>query len=340
LSGVLDKVLALRPATVVARLGSRSRLPVLSPHELVRALQGVEAALPCLPVPAAPVLPGVLAAARAQDSVLGLVCPHPLADRGAAERFVSSIQAAAEEDGHGRPLFLQAGPVRVSRAEPEALRPLEQGVFRLVDAGFSLVSLELSRLAVEPAVEAVRALAGPVLERELPLEVSLPTAEPGLEVEAARALLTGLRQAGLPVRWLRVPALAVEQLQALVAMAARGGAGVAVVAGRSPRALREYVAAGVRKVEYSAPFERLALESWPAEQRAQVEHKAQGAGLPPGELLGLLQSHLEPLTPAARQRLEALAFAEALEVLEALGARRTGSRSMQFLAQGPGEQVP
>ena len=74
---VLDKVLRLRPTSVVARLGSRSRLPVLNPRELLRALEGVPMALPCLPVPTRSMLPGLLAAARSEDAVLGLCCPHP-----------------------------------------------------------------------------------------------------------------------------------------------------------------------------------------------------------------------------------------------------------------------
>ena len=53
---VLDKVLTLRPTSVVARLGNASRLPVLNPRELLKALEGVPAALPCLPMPVRPML--------------------------------------------------------------------------------------------------------------------------------------------------------------------------------------------------------------------------------------------------------------------------------------------
>ena len=41
---VLDKVLTLRPTSVVSRLGHASRLPVLSPRELSRALENAPAA--------------------------------------------------------------------------------------------------------------------------------------------------------------------------------------------------------------------------------------------------------------------------------------------------------
>jgi len=337
---VLDKVLTLRPTSVVARLGARSRLPVLNPRELLAALEGVPAVLPCLPVPVRPMLPGILAAARGEDAVLGLMCPHPLADRGAAERFMASVQEVAEADGHARPVFLQAGPVRVPKAEPETLGQLQEGIYRLVDAGFSLVSLDVSRLEPDAAAEAVRRLSTAVVERELSLEVSLPAGAEGSELEGARALLEGLR--GVPVHFLRVSAALlgeeeqeVQFLQSLVELAGQYGAGVSVgeAGRRSARVLPTYVAAGVKKVECAAPFERLALAAYPEAVRTSLEQKAEKAGLRAGELLGVMGAQLAALEAQDAARLEALTFAEACDVLAALGASRTGWKSMLFLAE-------
>ncbi|WNG47827.1 hypothetical protein F0U60_29600 [Archangium minus] len=343
---VLDKVLTLRPTSVVARLGTASRLPVLNPRELLKALDKVPAALPCLPVPIRPMLPGLLAAARGEDAVMGLLCPHPLADRGAAERFVTAVQQVAEADGHKRPLFLQAGPVRVPKAEPEALGLLQEGLFRLVDAGFSLVSLDVTRLPADAAVEAVRRLSGPVVERELALEVSLPAGSEGDELEGGRALLEGLQRQGVSVRFLRISAAVLSEedqdvqfLRSLVELAGQYGAGVAVgeAGRRSARVLPTYVAAGVKKVECVAPFERLALASYPDTVRASLEQKAEKAGLGAGELLGVVGEQLASLEAQDASRLEALTFAEASEVLAALGASRTGWKSMLFLAENRGD---
>ncbi|WP_369865305.1 hypothetical protein [Archangium sp. Cb G35] len=339
---VLDKVLTLRPTSVVARLGTRSRLPALNPRDLLAALEGVPAALPCAPVPVRPMLPGLLAAARSEDAVLGLMCPHPLADRGAAERFMASVQEVAEADGHTRPVFLQAGPVRVPRAEPETLGQLEEGLFRLVDAGFSLVSLDVTRLDAGAAADAVRRLAGPVVERELALEVSLPAGAEGSELDDARDLLEGLRRRGLAVLFLRVSAALlgeedqdVQFLRSLVELAGQYGVGVTVgeAGRRSARVLPTYVAAGVKKVECTAPFERLALASFPEQVRTSLEQKAEKAGLGAGELLGVMGAQLPALEGTEATRLEALTFTEACEVLAALGASRTGWKSMLFLAE-------
>ncbi|MET0406513.1 MAG: hypothetical protein ABW123_29115 [Cystobacter sp.] len=343
---VLEKVLTLRPTSVVTRLGNTSRVPVLSPRELSKALEKVPAALPCLPVPARPMLPGVLAAARGEDAVLGLMCPHPLADRGAAERFVQSVQEVAEADGHSRPLFLQAGPVRVPGTAPASLAPIQEGLFRLVDTGFSLVSLDVSRLPASAAVEAVLRLSETVVERELALEVSLPGGPAGEELEGARILLDGLIRRVPGLRFLRVSEAVlgeevqdVQFLRELVDLAGQFGAGVSVgeAGRRSARVLPTYVAAGVKKVECAAPFERLALTALSPAAREGLEQKAEKAGVPPGELLGLLGGQLTPWAPAEASRLEALTFAEASEVLESLGASRTGWKSMLYLAENRGD---
>lgn len=343
---VLDKVLSLRPGNTVARVGAGSRIPLLNPRELLRALDRAPVALPCLPVQAKSALPALLRAARAEDAVLGLACPHPLADRGAAERFVSAVHDAAVEAEHSRPLFLQAGPVRISRVDGDALGPLQEGLFRVVDAGFTLVSLDLSRLDSYAAVEALNVLAGPVSERELSLELTAPASSSADPLDAYRTLLEGLRQWKVPVRFVRIAEAAlgpgepdVALLRRLVDLAADYDAVVTVgeVGVGVPRALPTYVAAGVRKVDCVGAFERLALGAWPPEARASVVEKAAAAGLPPGELLSVLEEQLPPPTPEARERLEALSFTEAVEVLSALGATRSGQTSMRFLAQNRGD---
>ncbi|MHA7630274.1 hypothetical protein [Corallococcus sp. M7] len=343
---VLDKVLSLRPGNVVARVGPGSRVPLLDPRELLGALESTPMALPCLPVLSKGALPGLLGAARAEDSVLGLSCPHPLADRGAPERFVRAVHAAAQEAEHTRPLFLQAGPLRVTSTDADVLDALQDGIFRVVDAGFALVSLDLSRLTSYEAVEAVNALVGPLKERELSLEVSPPQLSAGGLVDTCATLLEGLAQWQVPLRLLRVPdsqlgegELDVELLRQVVETAAAKGVAVAVAeASTGPaRGLSSYVAAGVRKVDRGGPFGPLALRAWPPEVREPVVARAQAAGMPAGELLSVLEEGLPPLTPAARETLEALSFAEATEALGALGAHRSASVAMAFLAKPDGD---
>jgi hypothetical protein len=285
-------------------------------------------------------LPGLLRAARTEDAVLGLVCPHPLADRGAPERFIEALRWATAVASHERPVFLEAGPVRVTREDEASLR---DGLFRVVDAGFTLVSLDVTRLPVEDAIPAVAAIVGAVLERELSLEVSLPEPEGAPAHEAARALLEGLSAAGVPVRFLRAAGQGdepdVEALQALVECAGAFGASLSLEEphASSFRSLPAYVAAGVRKLAAPAPFGRVALNAHPEEERLAIAERSLSAGVPAGELLAMLEERLPALTPAARERVEALSFAEAVELFSRVGASRTGRRALSFLAQGTGD---
>jgi hypothetical protein len=345
---VLDKVLSLRPANAVSRMGPGSRLPLLSPGELLRALEGSPTALPCVPVRAKAAVPGLLTAARAEDSVLGLACSHPLADRGATERFLAAVRATSMESGHARPLFLQAGPVRVARPKPEGLVVQQEAIHRLVEDGFSLVSLDVSRLEPAVAVEVVQSVSAPLRERELPVELSLPArprAGAGL-TDTARPLLEGLLRSGVPVRFLRVQAaefgeedLDVGLLHLLVELAMGFGVSVTVadVPERSLRSLPTLVAAGVRKAACAAPFEPIAMAAWPEEARALEEQRAESAGTTPGELLGMTDDQPPPLDTAARERLEALSFTEATEMISLLGASKSGWRSMVWLAENRGD---
>ncbi|MBZ4398179.1 hypothetical protein [Myxococcus sp. AS-1-15] len=343
---VLDKVLSLRPGNTVARVGANSRVPLLNPREPLRALERLPVALACLPVQSKAALPGLLRAARSEDAVLGLACPHPTADRGAAERFVAAVHEAAAEADHARPLFLQAGPIRVTGSDEDSLAPLREGLFRVVDAGFTLVSLDLSRLDSYAAVEAVNALVGPVTERELALELSAPTPASGGLIDAYRTLLEGLSQWKVPLRFVRVSERDlggaepdVGTLRSIVDLATDYNASVCVGDVREgfPRMLPTYVAAGAKKVDCVGPFERLALTSWPPEVRESLESRSTASGVAAGELLSVVEDSLPPLDPQARERLEALSFAEAAEVLAALGAAGTGHSVMRFLAQNQGE---
>jgi hypothetical protein len=131
----------------------------------------------------------------------------------------------------------------------------------------------------------------------------------------------------------------VQFLRSLVELVGQYGAGVTVgeAGRRSVRVLPTYVAAGVKKVECAAPFERLALASYPEPVRTSLEQKAEKAGLGAGELLGVMGAQLPALDAQDAARLEALTFAEACEVLAALGASRTGWKSMLFLAEKRGD---
>lgn len=347
----LEQLLTFRPANVVARLGPRSRVPLLGARELAQALEG-RAPLLAVPVPRREVLPGLLRAARFQEAVLGLALPHPLAGRGAPERFVEAVRVAAEEAEHALPLFLQAGPLPVPAGDSEALAGAASGVYGCLEAGFTLVSLDASRLG-EDAPARVAQLAAPVVERELALEVALPLTAPPPSPDALRAQLDALAQARVRPQFLRVDARQVRGaafggatsgevepswVEPLREVAAGYGAQLTGVdpAGEGASAASPWRAVGVGKLELPAGVMRAALASLPPEARGAVEARASDLGLGAAEVLVLLGEQLPPLSAGEALRLEACAFAEVQELLQRLGlggsARRVGAA---LAARGP-----
>lgn len=322
-----DQLLALRPTNAVARLGPGSRLPLLSPSQLLRAAREGAEALLTVPVASTAALPGLLRAARDEGAVIGIACPHVPGDRDRPYRFFEAVRAAGEEARHRHPFFLQAGPIRLTPGETRGAAEL---AFRYVDAGFSLLSLDASRLPLDRAVGACVELAAPALERELPVEVVAPNSP-----ERVAPFLEALHRVGLAPQWVRVgrevgPGSAASQA------AARLGASLALDdRGLSEPQLVEVSARReVRKCDVGDAFGRVTLRAFPVEEHPALRARAEAVGLPLNELLALREDRLAELAPEVRERLEALSYVLAVTLLERVGASGSARRVLDSLFGG------
>ncbi len=308
----LDRVLALRPTNVVARLGAGGPLPLLNPRDLLATLRP-GAALITAPVYADEVVAGALRAAREADAVLGLSCPWPLGDRDAPARVTQVLAREAASVRHRAPVFLQAGPISLTSTDPGEIERVTGAVWDFVEAGFTLVSLDASALDVRGALGVAEA-AQTVVERELSLEL-VPPLDPSGRFDAERAGLffEALAQGDVLPQWLRLPAktysfspharepfeVDLSVLGEAQAVASAHGAALSVeVDGPSPERLAQILlGAGVRKLEATGLFST--ASSAPQSLRAEV--RCHGA---------------------------------AQELLAGFGARGSASRAVQALAKG------
>lgn len=350
----LEQVLALRPTNVVARLGARSRLPLLNPRDLARALDaGGGAAMLCVPLPSLALIPGLLRAARDRDAVLGLACPHPPVSRDGVARFFEAVRAAAEEIGHCRPLFLQAGPLRIGSTDTRAVDRLAAELYRYIDAGFTLVSLDASALPPADNLGVCAELARAASERELALELAAPRLSDGRpSARGLRTYLEGLARRGVEVRFIRLSASTftaealggggqvagdLAALEDFREVAAEQGAWLTIDdRGAPPRLLPSWREAGVRKVDAGEPFARLLLFALPAERREAVLASAPREGAALAERLGCVEDPLAGQEPRVRDRAEALAYGEVSSLLRELGGIGSARRTMAFLADSAG----
>lgn len=341
----LDKVLALRPTNVVTRFGHGSRLPVLNPRDLVAAMEGTPAALACFPAYAHGSVGAILRASRDEDALVGLACPWTQSDREAPRRFVEAVQAADEAVGHRKPLFLQAGPIRLTGKGDEDI------IYRFVEAGFTSVSLDARGLDPEQGRTAYRAAAQPTLERELSVEIAAPLDDLGrLAPALARQALEGLAADGLLVQSVRVPlrAFALENpprepwqldtsaLKELVAIAREHGAAVAVEDdGLATQTLAaSLLEAGARKVDPLEVTARVLLGTLSAETLTRLQEQADAEGVHVRERLAGAGWERGAMDEPTTLRFEALTWAAASDLLAALNARGTASQALSFLARG------
>jgi hypothetical protein len=268
--GSLEKVLSLRPTTAALRLGPQSRVALLDPTDLLREIGPQEGAFLTIPVTRPGACAGLVRAARDAGAPLGLRCPHPFVERGAPHALFEAVRAAAEELRCGTPLFLEGGPVRLAAESETAVERAAADVHAYVDAGFGLVSLDVSAVAPESAGALCLRVGASAWERELSVEIAAPVREQRVEVAALEALFHGLRvrvafvsvdSAALGVQlpgagqWaLDVPLLEsvrqiAEEHGAALCVAERGGHGAA--------AEEAWVDAGVRKIIAYDTFEKL-----------------------------------------------------------------------------------
>ncbi|MGQ0505405.1 MAG: hypothetical protein ACT4TC_08790 [Myxococcaceae bacterium] len=341
---VIEKILSLRPTNAVSRLGPTSRLPILNPRDLSRALGSTP--LLCLPVPELSMLPGLLRAARELDAVLGLASPSSPVDKDAPSRFVEALRSASDDVGPEPPHFIQAGPVRLVGSDERSLDQAKDQIFRYVDAGFSLISLDGSRLALEEHQSVCRELCAAVVERELSLEVAAPRFASGkTNPEALDAFLSHLAQAHVYPNHVRVEAMGAEGrvldeelVKSLAETAATYNVALTLedVGVGSLSSLSHWGRMGVRKVDAVDVLGQVAAKALPEELRDVLGQKAQAAGVPLGEVLAQSDQFFRGVTDGARERLEAMSFAQSLDLLEALGAEHSARRCMAFLAEQAG----
>lgn len=347
----LDKVLTLRPTNVVMRLGQSSRIPLLNPRDLVASFAEARAALLCVPAYSRAAIAGLLRASRDEDAVLGISCPALLPDRDTPVKFVETVRDAAEEVRHRKPLFLQAGPFRLASTEARVRDQAVGAVYKFVDAGFTLISLDASGLGLADAVAAYKELAAPALERELSIEIAAPQDDQGhLDERALEATLEQLKKARLHVNFVRLPGrtyaleehpreswqLDLSVIKAAAQIAQRFDAWLSLEdEGVSCDQLGEgWLQGGARKVDPVEAAARITLGTWPAALRDELAEASRSRGL---HLRDLIAAVAPPEQDAkARLKIEALCWSLAVETMPCVGLRGTGTLAVAHLAHGGG----
>lgn len=335
---MLEKILTLRPTNAVARLGDASMLPLLNPRDLVRALEKYPASLLTVPVLHPKLVAPALRAARDADAALGLAFRHG-AERERVGRLLHVLRDAAAETGHQRPVFVQAGPFSIGGGSSTEVEVARGDVYRAVDGGASLIVLDASGADPDTAGNQCAEIAASAIERELALELTAPGSPDEL-----KRLLDGMRAYGAGPLFVRLtsarlvlesaagtePVIDFEQLEGWKAAAAAFDAHLSIEDVASPmKFLSSWTAAQVRKVDLHGRLARVVLNALPPGARAELEAD-------PIQQLSDSTSAIDALGGRALDRLEAMVFSELLDAFESVGALKSSSRSIRFLAEHAG----
>ncbi len=314
-------VYRLRPTNAANRVGQRM-VCVLNARDVQRSIDPTPVVVIELAHPAS-LAPGVLRAARHLDAVIGLSVPaHEMGEGPRPYAVFHDLVEAAQDADYWLPLFLKAGPIPLTGTGEAQLSEARERVFQYVDAGFTEIGFDGGHLSAEDYAAAVAAVSIPARERELSLEVRC-RAEAGAVAALSRALVgQGTRadvfavDGGGSDRW------ALEGIQSAAGMSV-----VAVPEGREGPA---------RRVLCGDRFDRLLERLLPESLRQEIREHRASSGADLRSALGHFHEALAGLDEGCRLKIEALAYAEALSLLNAAKVGRSAPRSIEFLAEKNG----
>ncbi|HET6438225.1 MAG TPA: hypothetical protein VFG59_09205 [Anaeromyxobacter sp.] len=308
---MLSPVLAFRPASALARLAPRSDACPVSLTDLLAAAGGLR--LPSIAAGTPDVIRAALVAAKVLRSAVGLSIPRGLEP----EPWFETAARSADEIAAALPYFLTAEVV-LEGESAILLERVGREVWRLIEAGLTHVAFDVASVAAEERGRVLAEVAAPLAERGLCFDCVVAPGEVGAGMRTL-ALVEELERRGVPaaVVSVRCPAppdaeSARVQLGALDRLGrALGGLPVLRRGPVSAALLAALRGSGVRGCEDGGVAARASGESpapepmgeEAAERRARWRDRA-------AALLGAEQV----------ERLEARAFVEAAEFIEALGA--------------------
>jgi hypothetical protein len=136
---VVSRILAFRPATVVARLAPRSDACPLSARELLGPGPELRLVLPIVRAPCAAIARAVLVAAKELNAVVGLALPAG----EVPEAWFAEVTSAADELAAGLPILLSGEVVVGGEGAMEVARASRQA-WRLAQAGLTHLALDVS----------------------------------------------------------------------------------------------------------------------------------------------------------------------------------------------------
>ncbi len=309
------RILAFRPASVVERLDPRSAACPISTRELLAPAAEARLILPLVRAPIGAVARGVLVAAKELQSVIGLALPAGMPP----EPWFEAVTGAADEVAAGLPLFLASEVVVAGEGATQVERAFHLA-WRLVGAGLTHLAIDVAAVSPGERGRVIGEIAEAGIEHGICVEVVVPLEEGAQAGPRAARVFEELARRGTPADLASVrcpaPADASEARLQAAALAricqALGGVPLMRRGPVTSELLGLLRGSPVRACEDGGAASTRAVEGLPAvPPSAEGEETRESA----------LERAAAKLTEGEAERLEARAYVDGLEFLEALGGR-------------------
>lgn len=164
--------LLMRPANVLAKLPKGSKALVVGVREFLNLPEHVQKPLLFVPVIEEASIAGVLFAAREARAPIGFSIPFRPGERSPTDWVFEEVIKETERTQHEHPVLIQGGPFRVGHGLTHA--QLGKSIFKFIDGGATLVSIDASRLPPSEQADAYLRILDEVGTLDYGLEVSVP----------------------------------------------------------------------------------------------------------------------------------------------------------------------
>jgi hypothetical protein len=323
---VVSRILAFRPASVVERLAPRSDACPISLRDLLGPAAALGIVLPVVRAPIAGVARAALVAAKEHRSAIGLALPHGVLP----EPWFEAVTRAADEVAAGLPIFLSADVIVEGEGATQVEGALHEA-WRLVDAGVTHLAVDVVAVAPPERGRVLAEVGAAAVERGIGLDCVVPLDEGPRGPARAGALFEELARRGAApdLASVRCPEPGSDgearlQVAALARICA-AAAGVPVMRRGpvTPALLRLLAGSPVKACDDGGraaanavsviPWEHIVSED---DETTRVSRLDRAAG---------------ELSDEGADRLEARAYVEVIELLEALGAPGSALRMARVL---------
>ncbi len=208
-TAALEKVLALRPAHVLAKLPSGSRVCLLNSKDILTALKTEPVIVMACNTRIKHVIPGIMQAAEELDAVVGFELARSECSLEGGytgftpELYAQTVMQYAQETGFSKPFFIHADHITVKSTAPEAIESARELIAAQLAAGYTSFAIDASFNELPDNIRITVELAQPIVAKNLGLEVEVGEIKSaGQEAEIttvaeAREFITGLRTQGI-----------------------------------------------------------------------------------------------------------------------------------------------